>query len=262
MHIVGVLSRDSAVLTAVSRFRDPIGRFHLHPLQDGPTEAILAALVPLEFAGVLLVDEEFEAPAPQVSRSSLDAQQVGGIDTVTVAGGSLIGEYLGGRALGSLLSRSDWDARGAKVVLLGAGRRVASMARELSSLGAAQVVVLGHDRPTAERSAPGMAASTKVVTTAVNDPRHETYLEEADLLVRVDPALDVPDHVLGPHLCLLDLHADSISELRQRALNVGALTFNTSDYQAHRLSLGLSNILGTEIGSEGILALLHEASDR
>ena len=259
MHIVGVLGRDTDLLHALSRFRDPLGRFHLHPLQDGPVEAVLEALVPLEFAGAILIGDEFEqAASGLLQRTSLDAQEVGAVDTVSVAAGGLIGEYNAGRAVSSLLADADWDGRGARAVLLGSGKRVAAIARELSSIGVAQIVILASDRPAAERSAPKLAASTTVVTSAHGDPRVESFLAEADLLVRVDPAAEVAKEAMGPHLCLLDMRAERVSSLRQQALNVGALTFNLLDYQAHRLALGLGHVLGAAVELEPLLAVLHD----
>ncbi|HEX7004643.1 MAG TPA: hypothetical protein VF168_10710 [Trueperaceae bacterium] len=259
MQIVGVLGRDHDLHHALTRFRDPLGRFHLHPLQDGPVESVLQGLVPLEFAGVLLLGDEFEqAASGLLERTSLDAKELGAIDTVSVAAGGLIGEYNAGRAVGSLLAAADWDGRGARAVLLGAGKRAAAIARELSSMGVAQIVILADDRPAAERSATKLAATTTVVASAHSDPRVDGFLAEADLLVRVDPLADVPKEAMGPHLCLIDLRAERVSALRQQALNVGALTFNLLDYQAHRLALGLGHVLGSAVELEPLLALLHD----
>ncbi|MEX2540372.1 MAG: hypothetical protein WD314_01140 [Trueperaceae bacterium] len=259
MHIVGVLGRDQALLNAIGRFRDPLGRFHLHPLHEGPVEAVLSGLVPLAFAGALLLDDEFEqAASGLLQRYSLDAQEVGAVDTVSVAAGGLIGEYNVGRAIGSLLAEADWDARGARAVLLGSGRRVSAIARELSSMGVAQVVILSENRPAAERSLPRLAASTEVVTSALADPRSEGFLAEADLLIRSEPSAEVPPEAMGPHLCLVDLRPERVTALRQQALNFGALTFNLLDFQAHRMSLGLTHILGAGVELEPLLALLHE----
>lgn len=260
MHIVGVLGRDRDFLGAISRFRDPLGRFHLHPLHEGSVDGVLKGLVPLEFAGALLLDQEFEESAHAlVQRHSLDAQELGRVDTVTVAAGGLIGEFNAGRAVGSLLSEAKWDGRGARAVLLGSGKRVAAIARELSSLGLSQITILAENRPAAERTMPRLAASTTVVTTATSDPRGENFLAQADLLIRADPTADVPSEILGPHLCLIDLHPQRVTALRQQALNVGSLTYGLLDVQAHRLALGLTNVLGTGVELEPLLALLHDA---
>jgi shikimate dehydrogenase len=259
MQLVGVLGRDQELLNTLASFRDPHGRFHLHPLHDGPVEGVLSSLVPLEFAGALLLGDEFEqAASGLLQRHSLAAQEVGAVDTVSVAGGSLIGEYNAGRAVGSLLAEADWDARGARVVLLGSGRPVSAIARELSSMGVAQLVILAENRPAAERTMPTLAASTEVVASALADPRSDGFLAEADLLIRSDPAADVPVEAMGPHLCLVDLRPERVSQLRQQALNVGALTFNLLDFQAHRLVLGLTHVLGAGVELEPFLALLHE----
>jgi shikimate 5-dehydrogenase len=259
MHIVGILGRDQDLLGAIARFRDPLGRFHLHPLQEGTVDAVLSGLVPLEFAGVLLFGDDFEQKASGLlQRYSLDAQEIGAVDTVTVAAGGLIGEYNAGRAIGSLLAASDWDGRGARAVLLGGGRRVAATARELSSMGVAQIVILAENRPAAERSTPKLAASTTVVASALSDPRSKSFLAEADLLIRSDPSAQVPPEAMGPHLCLIDLCAERSTPLRQQALDVGALTFDLLDFQAHRLALGLNHVLGAGVELEPLLSLLHD----
>lgn len=259
MHIVGVLGRDQALLNSIAQFRDPLGRFHLHPIHEGPLEAVLHGLVPLEFAGALLLGDEFEQNASSLlQRVSLDAQEVGAVDTVSVAAGGLIGEYNAGRAVGSLLSTAEWDGRGARAVLLGSGRRVAAIARELSSMGVARVVILSESRPAAERTAPTVAATTEVIASAISDPRSEGFLAEADLLVRADPTAEVPVEAMGPHLCLLDLRPERVSSLRQQALNVGALTFNLLDFQAHRMALGLTHVLGAGVELDVLLAMFHE----
>lgn len=259
MHIVGVLARDRNLISAIGRFRDKRGRFHLHPLEEGPVEGVLAGLVPLEFAGTVVLDEELERTvAGQLQRHSIDAQEAGAVDAVSVAAGSLIGEYNGGRAVGSLLGQADWDGRGARAVLLGSGWKVGAIARELSSMGVAQVVILAENRPAAEHSAPPLAAGTAVITSAISDPRARQYLAEADLLVRCRSGVQVEPELMGPHLCLVDLQPESQALLRQQALAVGALTFGLREYQSHRMALGLAHVLGTGVELEPLVALLRD----
>lgn len=127
-------------------------------------------------------------------------------------------------------------------------------------MGVAQIVVLAENRPAAEQSLTTIAASTEVFTTALSDPRGPGFLSEADLLIRANPQFQVPVEAMGPHLCVIDLATEPVSRLRQQALNVGALTFNLLDFQAHRLSLGLSHVLGGGVELDSLLTLLHEPS--
>lgn len=259
MHLVAALGQDPHLTNLLRRYRDPHGRYHLHPLLDTDPAAALAGLVPLEFAGAIVLDEDLqELAAGSLQRRSLDAQEVGAVDTITVAAGGLIGEYNFGRAVRSMLQGAGWDGRNATAVLLGTGRRVTGLARELSSLGVSRLVLVADNQPAAERSAPRLAASTEVIPRSASDPAVERYLAEADLLVRADPSARVRFEWLGPHLSLIDLSPEPVTRLRQQALNVGALSFNLQDLQAHFLALALSHVLGGAIDVEPLLELLHD----
>lgn len=259
MHLVATLSRDPALTHLLARYRDPQGRFHLHPLNLADTGQALAALSVLEFAGALILDGEAQEEATRhLSRSSLDSQEVGAVDTVIASPGGLIGEYNFGRAVGELLTAAGWDGRESSAVILGSGREALGVGRELSSLGVTRLALLGPSQPEAERSAPRVAASTNIIARSVHDPVAVRLLQEADLVVRLDPQTDIPPEVLGPHLTLLDLGPEPVSSVRQQALNVGALSFNRLDHQAHLLALALAHVLGSSITVEPFLSLLHE----
>jgi hypothetical protein len=255
-----VLNADPKLDRALRAFRDPEGRFHLHPVQGHDTAEAMRALGPLDFAGALVFGEEAQALALKAaSRSSLDAQEVGAADTLTTAVGGMIAEFNFGRAVGSCLRAAGWDGRSAKAVLLGTGGGMRGVARELSSLGVARLTILAKDRPTAEQAHPPLAASTEVIARAAADPLSAVLLRDADLVVRFSEAIDVPDEAMGPHLTLLDLSDTGVSALRTRAIGFGALTFNRADVLAHALALGLSHILGGSIAPDGLLASLHDA---
>ncbi|HRN19343.1 MAG TPA: hypothetical protein PLU66_09700, partial [Trueperaceae bacterium] len=65
------------------------------------------------------------------------------------------------------------------------------------------------------------------------------------------------DELLGPHLTVIALADGGVSELRSRALALGALTFNRRDVEAYRFELALSQILGGSVGLEPILTMFH-----
>jgi shikimate 5-dehydrogenase len=260
MHLVALISQDPELVRQLERYRDPLGRFHLHPLLEYGAAEILPALGTLEFAGALILDHDAqEEAAGKLSRRSLDAQEAGAVDTVSVSPGGLIGEYNFGRAVGALLNSAAWNGREASAVILGSGRQAMGVARELSSIGVTRLAILAGSRPEAERAVPRLAASTSIIARSVTDPVAERCLLETDLLVRIDPAASVPLEILGPHLTLLDLGAEPVSRLRQQALNVGALSFNRQDFQAHFLALALGHILGGGVTVEPFLSLLHES---
>ncbi len=260
MQIVGVLAQDPALLEAVTRFRDPLGRFHLHPINGGDTPGALAGLAPLEFAGALLLGPRYMEDAWRaVTRRSVSAQEARAVDTVTVAGGQLIGEYSAGRALTTMLAEAGWDGRGARAVLLGAGDAPRAIARELTSLGLAQLTVVAQDRPAAEQTLPAPLARTRLIATTAGDSHLPNYLASADLIVREARVVDIPYSLLGPHLCVIDLLDGHDDGLLDRAAAAAAPTFSSLHYRAHLLALGLSQILGAKIQQDQLYSLLQEA---
>lgn len=259
MHLVATLTSDAHLQRNLWRFRDPLGRFHLHPIRENTAERMLRSLAPVEFAGALILDPEQQLEVPGLlQRSSMEVQESGAADTVTATPAGLIGEYNFGRAVGRMLKAAQWDARDARATILGAGPQVKAIARELSSLGVSELAVLADNRPEAEQSVPVLAASTRVMTRTFNDPLAERHLQDSDLIVRLDPRSTVPAHVLGPHLTLVDLGSSGVSAMRSQALNVGALSFNRLDFDAHFIALALSQVLGGAIDAEPFLALFHE----
>lgn len=260
MHLVAIVSSDDTLLRLLWRFRDALGRFHLHPVAGREVSEVLPALAQLDFAGALILDGEDQAAAAgSLRRLSLEAQEVAAVDTVAVTSGGLVGEFNVGRAVGSLLGAAGWDARAARALVLGGGPRAMGVARELSSLGVSQLVLLAPSRPEAEAAAPRVAATTRVIASAFGDPLANTFMMESDLIVRLDARANVPLDAFGPHLTFVDLAGETLSRLRQQALNMGALSFNQRDYDAHFMSLALGHILGGQLSPEPFLSLFHEA---
>lgn len=259
MHLVAISSSDAELLRLLWRFRDPLGRFHLHGVAEHSGRELLPALTAVEFAGALILDIEEQLTVPSLlQRSSMEVQESGAADTVTVTPAGLIGEYNFGRALGQMLSSAGWDAAGARATILGAGPQVRAVARELSSRGAAEIAILAGSRPEAEQSAPRLAASTRVSTRTFGDVLAERHMQDSDLIVRFDSRVPVPFEALGPHLTLVDLGQEDVSKLRNQALNVGALSFNRRDFTAHLMALSLSQILGGTVEAEPFLSLFHQ----
>ncbi len=257
MHLVALVSDDPDVQHAIRTFRDAAGRFHLHPVPSGSMADLLRGLPRLDFAGALILDEERQLEAQRLAdRSSLDAQELGAADTLTVTQAGIIADHSLGRALAALLGAHRWDAAGSKVVILGAGPTARAIARAVVSLGAASLTVLANDRVAAERVLPN-GAGAALLARAGADPVARTMLEQADLVVRLEAGHKVPVEVLGPHLTVVDMLSEPVSNMRRQALASGALTFNRRDVEAYRLELGLSQVLGGPIGIEPIMTLFH-----
>lgn len=259
MHLVAVLSQDIKLSHALTEFRDPQLNVYLHPVPlNTALPEIASSLKPLDFAGMLILDAPLQHQAYEVaSRSSLDAQEVQAVDVLTVTPSGLLGEFNLGRAIGQTLRNAKWDGRRAKAVVIGSGRLARAVSRELSSLGVHRLALLARTRPSAENSLSRLAASTEVVTQALASPSSMSMLEQADLIIRIDTEAHIPAHILGPHLTLVDLFPQAMSQLRQDALAMGAMTLSLRDVQAHHLALSLNHILGSKLGAENFLEVMH-----
>ncbi len=259
MHLVALASHDQALNQALSSFKHPEHDIYLHPIPaHSPLERVAAGLEPLDFAGLLVLEPSLQPQAFQLaSRRSLDAQEVAAADALTVTPGGLIAEYNLGRAVGAALHTVLWNPREANVVILGTGAPARAISRELSSLGATHLTVLAANRPLAETTVQQLAANTEITAKAEGDPLAAGLIERADLLVRVDSTMAVSDTLLGPHLTLVDLAKEAMSPLRQRALNLGALTVGVREVQAQQLALSLGHVLGGRLEPGPFAELLH-----
>ena len=269
VHLVALFSDDAELLASLRGYADERQRFHLHTTPAKDVRAQLEALETLEFAGALLVNpptppsKSPEAAAvAAVGRTDIDARECGALDTVIVTPSGLVGEYNIGRAVTACLESVRYDARGARAAIIGNGPSCRALARELGSLGVTELAVLAGNRPDAERAVPSLAASTTVSTRALNDPLATALLEQADLIVRLREGAALPGRCFGPHLTLVDLVDDPVSDVRERAMRAGATTFNRSDVIAHLIAFGLGHVLGGAIAAEPFLQCLHGVEAR
>lgn len=258
MHLVALFGRDPTA-AALARHRDAAGRFHLHAVPNGRETDALEGLAAFGAAGALLHGDALQRRArAHVERASLDAEEVGAVDTVTVAAGATVGDYVGGRALGELLRSTGWHARDARAVVVGSGPLAAAAMRELASGGASTLTLLAASAPDAERAVPEVPAGARVRPLAQGDPAAQVVLEEADVLVLGHSDAEVPDTAFGPHLTVVDLGASPLGPVRRRAMDLGAITFARADLEAHRATLALGQVLGGEVELEPFLDRLHE----
>ena len=102
----------------------------------------------------------------------------------------------------------------------------------------------------------GLAGEVRSVDRAAQRLREVRQLGFERCLVA---GANLPAHVLGPHLALVDATPGSLTAWRRRGLEVGALTIGRRDIEAHRLHLALGSILGPGVALEPIMTLLHEA---
>ncbi len=258
MHLVALVSEDADLKHALLTFRDGAGRFHLHPAPGGPMSDLLRSLQRLGFAGALVTGDAQQAEAQRLAdRSSLEAQELGAADALTVTPAGIIADHTLGRAVATTLASRRWHADGAHAVILGSTTEAKAVARELARLGVASLTVLAAERVAAEQALPS-AAGTNFVGRSRHDPIASTFLERADLLVRVEADARVADSVLGPHLTVIDFADIKAPELRKRALEMGSLAFGRRDVEAVRFEHALSQVLGGPVGLEPLRALFQK----
>lgn len=258
MRFVALFCQQPELRDSLVTLEDPDFSFFPVP-QNKPLKAILDSLSVLEFAGVLVLDEpQQHASFLQMQRSSLDAQEAGGVDTISITPAGFFGDYSLGHAIGSLLKANEYNAREAKAVVMGSSSEAVAVARELSSLGVSQLALIAPSRPEAEKTLPSVAASTVAVARAVAEPTVPGLIEGADIVVRVNPSLQIPENLLGPHLTIIDFSPEAMSSLRQQAMRVGAKTLSLRDVQSHQLALALSRLLGKPFKPDVFLAVLHQ----
>lgn len=257
MHLVALVSDDADLNHALRAFRDSADRFHLHPVPPGSTSELMRALARLDFAGSVVLGETAQVEVQRLAdRSSLDAQELGAADTLTVTPAGIVADHTFGRAVASMLTSRRWDASGAHAVILGASYKAKALARELARMGVASLTLLDDDRVAAERALP-LAAGTTVMARASGSELAVTFLERADLVVRVDASAKVNDALLGPHLTVIDLAQGAKTDLRRRAIELGALTFARHEVEAHRFEHALSQVLGGAVDIEPFRTLFQ-----
>lgn len=258
MQLVALVCQDRTKRSALACLHELEPSLLLHPAPSHqPVERVLESLTPLGFSGALILDPAAQAVAAQATtRQTLDTNETGLVDTVVVLPDGLLADYGLGRAVRGMLHAAHWETHGAKVVILGAGPAARAISRELASLGVRHLAVLALNRPIAEHTASQLAASTEVVARSATDPIAQGLIARADLLVRLEPTMAVADHLLGPHLAVIDFAAVPMSQLRRQAINLGALTFGRYELDAWQLASGLSQIAGTPYHPEPLLTLL------
>ncbi len=259
MQLVAVLGTGPSA-RALARFRDPEHRVWLQVVPSGATTAAVRALPVLGFAGALVFGDEARREAARaVLRSSLDAEEQGAIDAITVAGDTTLGDHVGARALVDGLRTAGWEPRGARVLALGDGGGLRPVLRELAAAGAEDVTVVAADAPTAEQVLPSLPNGVSGRALAARDPSVATLLERCDAVVRASDVIAPPADRLGPHLTLVDLAPELASDWRTAGRVAGATSVAWADVEAYRVAAALRTVVGGAVDPGPLLELFHGA---
>lgn len=246
MSFVALITQDPNLLHVLSK---PLSNdFHMHVVNpEKPVEAVCTGIQALDYAGALVLDENWQHKVTSFcSRSSLAATSNKAIDTLVVTQAGLLGDYVLGQAITELFLDHQWNIKGSSVVITGSGAMARALAKEIAGMGAETLNIVSQSRPAAEQALP-QVANTRSVAHAFGELTAISAFERADLLIKTEKTSLIPKDVLGPHLSVVDLSPSPLSSLRQDAIRVGAPTFGLRDLQAHQLRIGMGAILGTKL---------------
>jgi shikimate 5-dehydrogenase len=263
MHLVAVVGGELNLHSRLAGYRDPQHHYHLHPVSPQAYTQLAAGLRSLEFAGALIFEAALQREAAtSAERASLVARTLAAADLIAPTMVGMVADLTVGRAVAAALQARVWNARGARVAVLGADLSARAVARELASQGIAHLSVHATARADAERVIASVTALPEVAALAAREPNARLLLERADLVVRTESGYDIPPDLFGPHLALVDLDPAPLSRWRQRGVEAGALTVGAFDVMAHRLQLALSTILASPVAIAPLQAwLLAEEGD-
>jgi len=187
-------------------------KFHV-PLYQ--LKKALRGTVALGFEGINLTIPLKEAALHLMDRVTREARRVGAVNTVTCAGGRLLGHNTDGEGfLRSLKEAWGFHPRGARVVVLGAGGAARAVAFALADAGTRELTLVNRTLGRATRLARAISRTLGVKVRAYPlGPRTDwpRLLGQADLLVNAtsaglkrEPSL-VPASALAPPLKVADL---------------------------------------------------------
>ncbi len=257
MNLIAVACTDAVLLGSLKQLNHP--DTFLHPLNTKPTYAQLqASLETLNFAGAMIFEEGLARQiATSSQRPSIGVQVSGFCDTLICTPAGIIAENSFAQSVRDAFIHQQWDARGARAVVLGNDLYLSVIARELANLGVQQLVLLAENRPSATRALAYLPKDTEGITDSLSSPQLRIYLEQADIIVHGQTAVTIPIDVLGPHLSIIDLQDTIMSDLRRNALRMGARTLSMRDLRAYQVAAMLHQILGRPVSADSLLAFFH-----
>jgi shikimate dehydrogenase len=209
--VIGTPVRHSLSPTIVNAAFDALGldwSYFAFEVARGEVEAALAGMRALQLGGLSVTMPHKEEAARLVDRCSADAGALGAVNCVVLDGDSLVGENTDGPGfVDAVRSDLDFELRGCRAVMLGAGGAARAVVLALSRAGAADVAVVNRTRANAERA----AALAEGVGRVVDPPDASTALAEATLVVNATPVgmtdggLPLDPELLGPKHIVVDL---------------------------------------------------------
>ncbi len=250
---LAILGEDSADLLAPLEEFLQEHQVNLTPLvipYKNPRSLTLA-LGTLEFAGAIVDPSHWAGLASHLERLNGAARDAGAVDTLSRMGIELSGSFLLGEALQLGLERSLFQAKGARLMILGSGP-LAYAAASVARQGFSRVVVAADNLPEAERLKKVFPANLERYSLSIHDSALLSLLERTDLVIQAGHTL--PTRLWQPYHTVLDLMETEAATTVQR---VGGHVISPLLIQAEHLRLQLEQISGQRFQSETFLELMH-----
>jgi len=187
------------------------------PLQveEGALSEALEGIKALRFAGVNVTMPFKTEVLPLLDEVAMFAESVGAVNTILVDKGKLIGYNTDGRGFYTALTRDlDYDVKGRRVLVLGAGGASRSVTVSLALGGCAAIVIVNRSPDRSEQLAQIIQKSAPDIEVSCLSPEdnYDIVVAESDLIINATPlttfsgTLRVPVSLLNKNQLVCDLN--------------------------------------------------------
>ena len=187
------------------------------PLQveEGSLPEALEGIKALRFAGVNVTMPFKTEVLPLLDEVAMFAESVGAVNTILVDKGKLIGYNTDGRGFYTALTRDlDYDVKGRRVLVLGAGGASRSVTVSLALGGCAAIVIVNRSPDRSEQLAQIIQKSAPDIEVSCLSPEdnYDIVVAESDLIINATPlttfsgTLRVPVSLLNKNQLVCDLN--------------------------------------------------------
>lgn len=185
------------------------------PVEEGRLHDAVTGIKALRLAGVNVTMPFKTEVLGLLDEVAMFADTVGAVNTILVDKGKLIGYNTDGRGFYTALVRDlDYDVKGRKVLVLGAGGASRSVTVSLALAGCESIVIVNRSPERSEQLAEIILRSTPGIEVSWLSPddNYDLVLAESDLIINATPlttfngSLRVPVSLLNKNQLVCDLN--------------------------------------------------------
>jgi len=186
------------------------------PVEEKSLEEAMRGIKALRFVGVNVTMPLKSAVIPLLDEVAMFAESVGAVNTILLDKGKLIGYNTDGRGFYTALVRDfDYDVKGRKVLILGAGGAARSVTVSLALAGCSSIVVVNRSPDRSRQLAEMVLKSVPEIEATCLTPGddYDLLLAEADIIINATPLtnftgsdLRVPLSMLNRNQLVCDLN--------------------------------------------------------